>query len=165
MAARKVKAARENSGSRSSSSSGDIRKFAIPKLNFEASDYYELVNWVDIPRHEPPITCNLTDYDIEEAIKSGSMPHLEKYPCHTQAVERHIKVVTDAAKWVYGKEHREGYIRAKLKSRKRCPNILQKMNGNHNVFITKLMQDFKCTITVNGLLCVEHKAILHCLNG
>lgn len=126
LAARKVKAARENSVSRSSSSSGDIRKFAIPKLNFEASDYYELVNWVDIPRHEPPITCNLTDYDIEEAIKSGSMPHLKKYPCHTQAVERHIKVVTDAAKSVCGKERREGYIRAKLESHKKMSKYTTK---------------------------------------
>lgn len=47
------------------------------------------------------------------------MPDLEKYPCHTQAVERHVKVITDAARSVCGKERREGYIRAKLESRKR----------------------------------------------
>lgn len=126
LAARKVKAARESSASLSSSSSGEIRKFTIPQLNFEASDYYELVNWVDNPRQEPPITCILSDYDIQEAIKSGSMPHLEKYPCHTQAVERHIKVVTDAAKCVCGKERREGYIRAKLESRKKMSKYTTK---------------------------------------
>jgi len=46
------------------------------------------------------------------------MPYLEKFPCHTQAVERHVKMVTEAGKSVCGKERREGYIRAKIASRK-----------------------------------------------
>ena len=75
-----------------SNSSGEIRKFIVLKLNFEANDYYELVNWLEFPRLEPPITFKLSDNDIEEAIRSGSMPDLEKYPCHTQAVERHPAV-------------------------------------------------------------------------
>jgi len=82
LAARKIKVARETEGSHCSSSR-DVRKFIIPKLNFGARDYYELVNWLDFPRLEHPITCNLLDTDIDEAIKTGSMPDLEKYPCHT----------------------------------------------------------------------------------
>ena len=39
-------------------------------------------------------------------------------PCHNQAVERHIKVVTEASMLVYGFERRDGLIRQKLKSRK-----------------------------------------------
>ena len=118
LAFRKIKTLRKSKHGQSSSS-GDIRKFIIPTLNFEAKDYYELINWLDFPRLEPPITCILTENDLDEAIKTGSMPDLEKYPCHTQAVERHIKVITDAARSVCGKERREGYIRAKLESRKR----------------------------------------------
>jgi len=45
---------------------------------------------------------------------SGNMPDLEKYPCHTQAVERHIKILIDTSEAVYGKERREGCIGAKF---------------------------------------------------
>ena len=112
-----LKVAREKNGS-SLRRSDDIRKFTITKLNLEANDYYEQVNWLDFFRHEPFITCNLSENYIEGAIMTGKMPYLEKYPCHTQAIKRHIEVVTDAAKSVCGKECREGYIRAKLESRK-----------------------------------------------
>src|SRR5688572_14289622 len=87
------------------SSSGDVSKFTIPTLSFEATDYYELIKWLDFPGLEPLITCKFTENDLEEAIKTVSMSDLEKYPCHTQAVEKHVKVVTDAARPVCGKEH------------------------------------------------------------
>ena len=38
-------------------------------------------------------------------------------PCHTQAVERGIKVVSEAASAVIGEEARDGFIRQKLLSR------------------------------------------------
>ena len=43
---------------------------------------------------------------------------LPQYPCHTQAVERGIKVVSEAASAVIGEEARDGFIRQKLRSRK-----------------------------------------------
>ena len=125
LAARKIKVARETNDSENSSL-GEIRKFTIPKLNFEAIDYYELVNWIDFPRLEPPITCKLLQSELEEAVKTGHIPDLKKYPCHTQAVERHVKVVTDAARSVCGKERREGFIRAKLESRKKMSKYTTK---------------------------------------
>ena len=36
--------------------------------------------------------------------------------CHSQGVERCIKMVTEASQQVYGKDFRDGYIRAKIKS-------------------------------------------------
>jgi len=48
------------------------------------------------------------------------------FPSHTQAVERHVRVVTEAAKAVYGAENRDGYIKAKLKSRKEMPKFNSK---------------------------------------
>ena len=41
-----------------------------------------------------------------------------KMPCHNQAVERHIKVVTEVSMLVSVFERRDGFIRQKLKSRK-----------------------------------------------
>ena|SRR5688572_15130793 len=89
LAARRIKVKREADRCHQSSS-GDVRKLTIPKLSFEATDYYELVKWLDFNRREPPITCTFTENDREEAIKTGIMSDLEKYPCHTQAVERHV---------------------------------------------------------------------------
>ena len=39
-------------------------------------------------------------------------------PCHTQAVERGIRVISEAATSVIGHEARDGFIRQKMKSRK-----------------------------------------------
>jgi len=43
LAARRIKVVRETDRCHPSDS-GDIRNFTNPKLNFEANDYYELVN-------------------------------------------------------------------------------------------------------------------------
>ena len=39
------------------------------------------------------------------------------HPCHNQAVERHVKAVTEVSGQVVGYERRDGLIRQKLKSR------------------------------------------------
>ena len=41
-----------------------------------------------------------------------------KYKCHTQAVERAVKLVTEAASSVVGEEARDGFIRQRINSRK-----------------------------------------------
>ena len=43
---------------------------------------------------------------------------IPSYNCHTQAVERAIKLVTEAAGLVIGQEARDGFIHQKIKSRK-----------------------------------------------
>ncbi|KAH9503887.1 hypothetical protein Btru_064084 [Bulinus truncatus] len=47
LAARRIKAARN---SMSTCTSADIRKFTVPALNFDADEYYNLLNWHDLPR-------------------------------------------------------------------------------------------------------------------
>ena len=46
------------------------------------------------------------------------MSDLEKYPYHTQTVERHVKIAADGTRSGCGKERREGYTGAKLESLK-----------------------------------------------
>ena len=41
-----------------------------------------------------------------------------EHPCHNQAVERHIKLVTEASAAVTGFEKRDGLIRQKIRSRR-----------------------------------------------
>ena len=53
--------------------------------------------------------------DIEQCrIRPLQLDH----PCHNQCVERHVKMVTEAAAQVERFERRDGLIRQKIKSRK-----------------------------------------------
>ena len=44
------------------------------------------------------------------------------FPCHNQAVERAIKVVSEASSQVYSEE-RDGFIRQRIRARKLVPKI------------------------------------------
>ena len=48
------------------------------------------------------------------------------FPCHTQAVERCVKLVTEASTKVYGKDRRDGFIRATIHSRRLMPRLESK---------------------------------------
>lgn len=48
---------------------------------------------------------------------------IERRPCHTQAVERAIKQVTDENMAVCGTAARDGYIRARINSKQDMPTF------------------------------------------
>ena len=102
-----------------------IRKFIIPPLNFNATSYNCLIDWKNTKVTEPPITMDISDENIEIYSASNNPPKLTfpKFPCHTQAVERHIKLVTDASEKVCGPENRDDYIRSKIASRDAMPKF------------------------------------------
>ena len=116
LAARRVKAARLVRPK-------DVRKFVLPTVNVTADNYDELVNWQDYQRTEPPMMMNITNEEIDIAIETGQRWTLDNFPCHTQAVERHVKLVTEAAAAVCGELRRDGYVRAKLLSRSIIPHF------------------------------------------
>ena len=62
--------------------------------------------------HPPSTTCLL----LKMHKTADNLLKLD-HPCHNQAVERHVKVVTEASGQVVGYEKRDGLIRQKLKSR------------------------------------------------
>ena len=96
--------------------STSIRKFVVTKINFKANNYTELFDWKTVKFSEPPLTMRLSDDEIRGFILTPL--ELPQYPFHTQAVERGIKVVSEAASAVIGEEARDGFIRQKLRSRK-----------------------------------------------
>jgi len=51
-----------------------IREFNIPKLNFEATDYVDLINWQESDITEPPLTMNISDEDLELLVANGDTP-------------------------------------------------------------------------------------------
>src|SRR5690606_30653202 len=96
-----------------------IRSFMSPKINFEAKDYTEMITWNDRELSPTPIIRDISDEEIEMHIEFSTVPNWEfkKFPCHTQTVERCVKLVTEASQNVCGPESRDGYIRSTLLSR------------------------------------------------
>ncbi|GBM75568.1 hypothetical protein AVEN_268565-1 [Araneus ventricosus] len=93
-----------------------VRNFVPPKIKFQASDYIEIINWNYCVVYPPPILRDLSEDDIKSLINSETKPirEIQKFPCHTQAVEMCFKLVTEASNKVSGHESRDGYIRATL---------------------------------------------------
>ncbi|GBL85112.1 hypothetical protein AVEN_221331-1 [Araneus ventricosus] len=113
-----------------------VRNFVPQKINFQASDYIE-INWNSCVVYRPPMLRDLSEDDIKSLINSDTTPirEIQKFPCHTQAVERWIKLVTEASNKVCGHDARDGSIRATLKSWSVMPNFSKK-------------SDFKCVIDI-----------------
>lgn len=105
---------------RQSASTGKgIRNFHTPSLKFDALDYTDMMDWSTTKISSPPLLRGISNEEIESFIKSGEIPDwdIKEFPCHTQAVERCVKLVTEASLKVCGPQSRDGYIRATLKSR------------------------------------------------
>jgi hypothetical protein len=93
------------------------RRFTVPHINFDATEYYDLIAWQTIDS-APPLLENISTAELRRAVEEKHFPiiHL-KFPCHTQAVERAIKIVTEAALHVCGQERRDGLIRSRITAR------------------------------------------------
>ena len=101
-----------------------VRIFKVPKLNFEATSYVEMIDWKDI--HEPPLVKNLTNDQLQQCIEEPL--EVPNYPCHTQMVERAVKNVTEASSLVIGQEARDGFIQQRIKSRTIIPKFESKQD-------------------------------------
>lgn len=83
--------------SRLTSTATTIRVFKIPEINFEADDYTNLINWDKINFSEPPLIRGISN-DVLNKIGAGSidLKNIQHFqmPCHSQAVERAVKVMS-----------------------------------------------------------------------
>lgn len=109
-----------------------LRSFVIPKINFDASDYIDLIDWHATVITLPPILANLTTKEIEDLIikDSNKMVELIALPTHTQAVERCVKLVSESCLSVVGAMARDDFIKVTLKSRKEMPSFNTKKDFN-----------------------------------
>jgi hypothetical protein len=99
-----------------------IRLFNVPNINIEDAACCNLINWQQNIT-EPPIIQQVSDKDVLSFIShggEGELP-LPRLPCHTQAVKRSVKNVTEASATLCSKTAREGYIKAKIASRSVVP--------------------------------------------
>jgi hypothetical protein len=101
----------------------------VPAIKFAASDYID-IDWTSCTVTVPPILSQLTVAELQSLI-SGEHSHrinIEKFPCHTQSVERCVKLVTEAAGTVCGPGARDGYIRSRLQARGLMPKFETKQD-------------------------------------
>ena len=84
-----------------------------------------MINIADQVTEEPPVIKPMTDTQVIDMVESQL---ILKHPCHNQAVERHIKIVSDSSSRVCGEHRRDGLIKQKLKSQKliKCKNNLKR---------------------------------------
>ena len=82
-----------------------------------------MIDWQEKDITKPPLRKKLIDTEIENNIKLKIPICLPALPCHTQAVERTIKLVTDASQKVIGSKNRDGYKNALLTSRSKLPKF------------------------------------------
>ena len=76
------------------------RKFIVLKINFGADCYWNLVDIDTTLITEPPLNTLVSDQDLQSAIDKALI--FPPYPCHSQAVERWVKEVTQASQKRYG---------------------------------------------------------------
>ncbi|KAL7636733.1 UNVERIFIED_CONTAM: hypothetical protein RMT77_012487 [Armadillidium vulgare] len=100
----------------------DVRVFLKQKINFKAVCYYKMTSisqWHTIP----PVLRLIEEDKILEFIEK---PLKLRHECHSQNVERHVKLVTEASASVVGHDRRDGVIRNKIRSRKLLKNFQSK---------------------------------------
>ena len=99
------------------------REFVIPKLNFHAKEYTDLIDFQDSQRYEPPLK-KLTVDELKSVVQGEESSAVSKrYPCHAQAVERHVKLVTESSASVCGLKERDRFIKTRIVAREIMPKL------------------------------------------
>ena len=104
------------------------RKFVPPEVNFDAQNYFDLIDWNSLVSTEPPLTMDLSLDDILRII--GEPIILPDYPNHTQSVERMVRVVTEVASRKAGYKARHRTILELLESRALVPKFNTKRDDS-----------------------------------
>ena len=114
-----------------SNSSMERRKFVVPKVLFDAEhDYVRLSIDRLASYYNQRTSCNSFCFKYHhrklERTANAAFGIFPKFPCHTQAIERAVKLVTEASACVVDSSERDSYIIAKLQSRKKMPQFTTK---------------------------------------
>lgn len=116
-----------------------VRIFNLPTSNFNANNYTEMIDWENITETILPILkkmdfgSNNAKFLAQKKLSDYELPFdLMKLPCHTQSVERCVKIVTEASLAVCGEERRNSLILNTLKSRQNTRIFRTKSDFNLN---------------------------------
>ena len=111
---------------------GDIsvRKFVVPEINYECTNYTEMIDFEKETVFEPNLTADLSIEDLEN-IKVERLS-VEKFSNNNQGVERLVKETSRACERVVGWASRDGFLRASAKSRSMMPKFISKQDYQNN---------------------------------
>jgi len=81
----------------------------------------DVINWTKVDVTEPPLVAQFSPDDLQCVVNEGLGDKflIPRLSCHSQAVERTVKLVTEAASKVCGPEKRDAFIRTTLRSREK----------------------------------------------
>jgi len=106
------------------------RKFILPSVNENANTLIEMLDVSSI-WHSPPLLSHLTLDEITSAVNAGSInTFIEGIPCHSQAVERHVRLVTKAARSVCGENRRNLMVKNTIESQSKNSSFDSKCKYN-----------------------------------
>ena len=101
-----------------------MRPYVLPAVNMAAEDITQLIDWQEELVTESPLTADLYDAALLDILRTPLQ--VDHYPVHTVAVERAVKVVTEAATAVVGEEQRHGFICSRLRHRQQLATVVSK---------------------------------------
>lgn len=106
-------------------SENGFRKFAIPELNFDATSYFGMVNFNKLEITVPPLVAHFNKDTLNTLYKPDVGQKISQILCHSQAVERYVKTVSEASSHVSA-SHRHGVFLNTLSSRAKIPKFSSK---------------------------------------
>ncbi|GBN42114.1 hypothetical protein AVEN_169290-1 [Araneus ventricosus] len=104
-------------------------KFVIPAVNFGATDYVVLIDWQAFYVTPPPVLRQISSHELLKMIPDDVPMNgwdFIRFPSHKQAVERIVKLVTEASRKRVEPQNWDGFIRATLESRKQMSQFESK---------------------------------------
>ncbi|KAJ8414214.1 hypothetical protein AAFF_G00050840 [Aldrovandia affinis] len=81
-----------------------VRTRRTPDTNCDASSIGDLISWSE-GVSEPPLTCFLSTLEVKNFINTPM--DMLNWPCHTQSIERVVKMVTEAFAKYFSQEKRD----------------------------------------------------------
>ena len=103
MAIARIRKTRENP-------TDNIRTFVIPKIDFTADIYYKMIDYND-DWLEPRLTMDIPSYKLRLSYC------FDEYPCHSQSVERFIRLVSETSIMYSNPDDRDGRIKATIQAK------------------------------------------------
>ena len=108
-----------------------VKPSPLPAVNFDALDYTEMIDWSNISYISPPLLQKVSNEELTAKLSNDKVYKdwiFCSLPCHTVAVERMVKLVTEASDNKYGTKNRDGYIRGTLESRSKMAKFDSKQD-------------------------------------
>ncbi|GBL73363.1 hypothetical protein AVEN_159386-1 [Araneus ventricosus] len=88
-----------------------------------------MIHWNTVRLSPQPLLRRFKDQQIWSKVQSGGTRaewNFDKFPCHTQAMDRCVKLLTEASQKVVGSNSRDDFKRTTLLSRSSMPSFSSK---------------------------------------